>query len=218
MSTRWERGPVAMVSAVQLGWRSAVTQGRAGSAPLPRLPPSQRTHPRLHPTCHSPPPHLPTIKKNQVIADLYDKAAKTGSFGTPPTLPAAYSRVCIANPALVGSGACSGVRTGRALLALLQQPLPLLTAAAALAAAPMPCLPHPPPHASCPVFTSCAPLPTLSPPNRPLQIDPGDYRVHVPGWRTAGEARCDNVPGQISFVKAHVNAEHEFSVWGNVGH
>ncbi len=49
----------------------------------------------------------------QVIADVFEIAAPTGSFGEPPSLMRAeYSRVCIAKPELAGSGECRHVEVG----------------------------------------------------------------------------------------------------------
>lgn len=94
----------------------------------------------------------------QVIADLFQTAAPSGSFGSPPhLLRDEYSRVCIANASLAGSGECSRVKAG-------------------------------------------------------------SYRIHVPGFSLPGAGKCDNTPYHTNFVKAHVDAEHQFSVWGNVGH
>ncbi|KAL4425512.1 hypothetical protein ABPG75_009528 [Micractinium tetrahymenae] len=96
--------------------------------------------------------------EHQVIADLFQIATPSGSFGEPPHLMRdEYSRVCIANASLAGSGECKHVQAG-------------------------------------------------------------SYRVHVPGFALPGAGKCDNTPYHTNFVKARVDAEHHFSVWGNVGH
>lgn len=111
--------------------------------------------PRLAKTTDTPPSRCHPL---QVIADLFQTAAPSGSFGSPPhLLRDEYSRVCIANASLAGSGECSRVKAG-------------------------------------------------------------SYRIHVPGFSLPGAGKCDNTPYHTNFVKAHVDAEHQFSVWGNVGH
>lgn len=67
------------------------------------------------PTHHPPAQYqslFPTPPFSQVLASLFNTAAKDGSFGKPPTLPAQYSRLCVANPELAGTGACSKVKPG----------------------------------------------------------------------------------------------------------
>ena len=40
---------------------------------------------------------------------MYDNSQASGSMGTPPKLPYAFSRVCVAVESLVGVGKCKGM-------------------------------------------------------------------------------------------------------------
>lgn len=108
----------------------------------------------MQPPTHGPctPPPLA-----QVLDALFASASRDGDFGSPPVRPAQYSRVCVANRALAGKGACR-------------------------------------------------------------KVAPDSHRIHVLGFNKVPGPRCDNVPGQISFVKAHINGKHQPQEYGRVGH
>lgn len=56
-----------------------------------------------------PPRSNPHTHAWQVIGSLYRQASGGGDFGSPPHMPAQYSRLCVADPKRAGSGNCKKV-------------------------------------------------------------------------------------------------------------